>query len=166
MVIITKLSSNQMAMRRNSDLGFIFQSFNLLNKLSVIENVKLPLTFREGLSAEDIETLASDALEVVGLSHRTNHLPSQLSGGQQQRVAIARAIAGNPKIILADEPTGNLDSKSAKAIMDKLAEINAKGTTIVMVTHEKDFLSYTNRTIYLRDGEIVDGRNEQGTVDH
>lgn len=165
-VSVTKLSSNQMAMRRNSDLGFIFQSFNLLNKLSVIENVKLPLTFREGLSAEEIETLASDALEVVGLSHRTNHLPSQLSGGQQQRVAIARAIAGNPKIILADEPTGNLDSKSAKAIMDKLAEINAKGTTIVMVTHEKDFLSYTNRTIYLRDGEIVDGRNEQGTVDH
>jgi putative ABC transport system ATP-binding protein len=139
---------------RNRTLGFVFQSFHLVNALNVIDNVELPLLYRSCSSAERTR-LAKEALKQVGLSHRTRHFPSQLSGGQCQRVAIARAIVGAPEILLADEPTGNLDSKNGAEIMNILLELNDKGTTIVMVTHDEKLSQQTKRTVKFFDGRLM-----------
>ena len=136
---------------RNQTLGFVFQSFHLVNALNVLDNVELPLLYRK-CSAAERRNLAKEALEQVGLSHRTKHFPSQLSGGQCQRVAIARAIVGNPEIILADEPTGNLDSKNGAEIINLLLELNGRGATIIMVTHDERLAKETKRIIRLFDG--------------
>ena len=140
---------------RNREIGFIFQSFNLIGDLTVEENVELPLSYR-GLPANDRKQWAREALEKVGMGHRAKHLPSQLSGGQQQRVAVARALAGRPAVLLADEPTGNLDSKNGETVMDLLAALHKEGATIVMVTHDNRFANHADRTIHLFDGRIVE----------
>lgn len=147
------LRDKEMARFRNENLGFIFQSFHLIPTLNVIDNVMVPLTYRKG--AGDRRKLAREALEKVGLSHRTTHFPAQLSGGQAQRVAIARAIVGNPSIILADEPTGNLDSKMSQEIMQLLHGLNSEGKTIIMVTHNESQARDTDRVIHLFDGHMV-----------
>jgi len=153
------LSDKQMAQFRNKKLGFIFQSYHLINDLKVLDNVELPLLYRDS-SEKQRKQLASDALGKVGLSNRVKHFPTQLSGGQKQRVAIARAIVGNPEIILADEPTGNLDSKTSIEIMDIFGAIQSAGNTVVLVTHEEDISKYAHRVIRLRDGVIEsDKRN-------
>jgi putative ABC transport system ATP-binding protein len=152
---VSKLSDREMSHIRNRNIGFIFQSFNLIPDLDVFDNVDVPLRYR-GLSAGDRRRRIERAVAMVGLSSRLHHLPSQLSGGQQQRVAIARVLAGEPKIILADEPTGNLDSAMAREIMDLLDEINGKGTTIVMVTHSPESAARASREIHLLDGKVVD----------
>jgi putative ABC transport system ATP-binding protein len=140
---------------RNREIGFIFQSFNLIGDLTVMENVELPLTYR-GLPAAERRRRASDALERVSMAHRAKHLPNQLSGGQQQRVAVARALAGDPLVLLADEPTGNLDSANGEAVMELLRDLHAQGSTICMVTHDPRFARYAERTVHLFDGRIVD----------
>ncbi len=140
---------------RNREIGFIFQSFNLIGDLTVYENVELPLTYR-GSSAAERKQQATQALERVAMAHRMNHYPSQLSGGQQQRVAVARALGGKPSILLADEPTGNLDSKNGDAVMDLLRELHREGATICMVTHDPRFASYAQRAIHIFDGRIVE----------
>jgi len=140
---------------RNRAIGFIFQSFNLIGDLTVFENVELPLVYRDAPSAER-NAAVHDALEQVGMEHRRNHYPSQLSGGQQQRVAVARALVGKPLILLADEPTGNLDSHSGERVMDLLAGLHAGGATICMVTHDPRYLKYAQRAIHLFDGQVVD----------
>jgi putative ABC transport system ATP-binding protein len=152
---VANLSLSERARVRNREIGFIFQSFNLIGDLTVFENVELPLTYRGMPSAERRERV-KEALERVGMGHRAKHLPSQLSGGQQQRVAVARAIVGKPKVMLADEPTGNLDSKNGEAVMDLLRELHRAGSTIVMVTHDPRFAQYAERTIHLFDGRIVE----------
>jgi putative ABC transport system ATP-binding protein len=152
---VTGISKKERARIRNKEIGFIFQSFNLISDLSVAENVDLPLTYRNDLSKSQREQMVKDALEKVGMGHRENHFPSQLSGGQQQRVAIARAIAGNPSVILADEPTGNLDSKNAEAVMDLLDDLHAEGATICMVTHDPRSAERADRNIDILDGQIV-----------
>ncbi len=139
---------------RNREIGFIFQSFNLIGDLTVYENVELPLTYR-GMPASERKERVLEALEKVGMGHRAKHLPSQLSGGQQQRVAVARALAGHPAVLLADEPTGNLDSKNGEAVMDLLAELHQGGATIVMVTHDARFARNADRTIHVFDGRVV-----------
>jgi putative ABC transport system ATP-binding protein len=145
---------------RNREIGFIFQSFNLIGDLTVLENVELPLTYR-GMSTADRKKNAGAALEKVGMAHRMNHYPSQLSGGQQQRVAVARALGGKPSILLADEPTGNLDSKNGDAVMALLRELHREGATICMVTHDPRFAKHADRTIHLFDGRVVeDAQNE------
>ncbi len=152
---VTQMNDKQLATFRNQTLGFVFQSFHLINSLSVIDNVQLPLIYRGTPEKERIE-LAKQVLERVGLSHRMRHLPSQLSGGQCQRVAIARAIIGNPLIILADEPTGNLDSKMGAEVMELLHKLNSEdGRTIVMVTHNEEQAKQTHRTIRFFDGRQV-----------
>lgn len=140
---------------RNREVGFIFQSFNLIGDLNVFENVELPLTYR-GMPSPERKQRVQKALERVGMSHRVKHYPSQLSGGQQQRVAVARALVGEPAVLLADEPTGNLDSKNGEAVMDLLRELHRAGATIVMVTHDPRFARYAERTVSLFDGRIVD----------
>uniref|UniRef100_A0A832I3S6 ABC transporter ATP-binding protein n=1 Tax=Eiseniibacteriota bacterium TaxID=2212470 RepID=A0A832I3S6_UNCEI len=140
---------------RNREIGFIFQSFNLIGDLTVMENVELPLTYRS-LPAAERRRRASEALERVSMAHRARHLPSQLSGGQQQRVAVARALAGDPLILLADEPTGNLDSANGEAVMELLRDLHAAGSTVCMVTHDPRFSRYADRTVHLFDGRIVD----------
>ena len=140
---------------RNRRIGFIFQSFNLIGDLTVIENVELPLTYR-GMKASERRRTAAEALERVGMAHRANHLPGQLSGGQQQRVAVARAVAGRPLILLADEPTGNLDSKSGEAVMGLLRDLHRDGSTICMVTHDPRYARHADRTVHLFDGRIVE----------
>jgi len=140
---------------RNREVGFIFQSFNLIGDLTVYENVELPLTYR-GMSAGERKERVSQALEKVGMAHRIKHYPSQLSGGQQQRVAVARALAGKPSILLADEPTGNLDSKNGDAVMQLLRELHQDGATICMVTHDTRFARHADRTIHLFDGRVVE----------
>ena len=140
---------------RNQEIGFIFQSFNLIGDLTVYENVELPLTYRAGMSAADRRPRVTQALERVGMAHRMRHYPAQLSGGQQQRVAVARALAGSPSILLADEPTGNLDSKNGEAVMKLLAELHAEGSTICMVTHDPRFAAHAQRQIHLFDGKVV-----------
>jgi putative ABC transport system ATP-binding protein len=140
---------------RNKEVGFIFQSFNLIGDLTVYENVDLPLTYR-GLGPADRKQRAQEALEKVGMSYRMKHYPSQLSGGQQQRVAVARALAGKPSILLADEPTGNLDSKNGEAVMELLRDLHREGATICMVTHDQRFARHADRTVHLFDGRIVD----------
>ena len=152
---ISKLSDNQLAVIRNKKLGFVFQSYNLLPKLSSIENVELPMVYA---GQNHRHQRAMDALEAVGIAQRAKHRPNEMSGGEKQRVAIARALVNNPLTILADEPTGNLDTKSSQSIMKLLTELCSKGITIIVVTHEEDIASYTRRTIYIRDGKIVEDR--------
>ena len=139
---------------RNREIGFIFQAFNLIGDLTVFENVELPLTYRS-MGRTERRRRAEEALERVGMSHRLKHYPSQLSGGQQQRVAVARALAGNPSVLLADEPTGNLDSKTSVEVMGVFQKLNEQGITIVMVTHELDIARYCKRNLILRDGRLV-----------
>lgn len=141
---------------RNKEIGFIFQAFNLIGDLTVFENVELPLTYREGLSRNERKERVMASLERVGMSHRVKHYPAQLSGGQQQRVAVARALVGNPSILLADEPTGNLDSKNGDAVMKLLDELHSDGATICMVTHDPRFAECAKRTIAMFDGQVVD----------
>jgi putative ABC transport system ATP-binding protein len=152
---VSRLSDDEMSKIRNRKIGFVFQSFNLIPDLDVFDNVDVPLRYR-GLPAADRKQRIERALELVGLSSRQRHLPSQLSGGQQQRVAIARVLAGDPRLILADEPTGNLDSMMTREILDLLEEINARGTTIVMVTHSPECATRAHRQIHLLDGKVVD----------
>lgn len=154
-VHMASLSKNQLARLRNQKIGFVFQSFNLLPRTSALENTELPLLYNPHIKAKERRERALAALEAVGLSERRNHTPNQLSGGQQQRVAIARALVNDPVMILADEATGNLDSKTSYEIMDLFQSLNAKGKTIVFVTHEPDIASLSKRTITLRDGHIV-----------
>lgn len=151
---IDELTDDELARIRNKKIGFIFQSFNLLPKSPVLDNVKLPLVYT-GLAEKIKDQMAKEALETVGLSHRLYHRPNQLSGGEQQRVAIARAIVNRPSVIFADEPTGNLDSKSGQQIMDFLQELNNQGHTIVLVTHEKYTSEMAKRIISLKDGRLV-----------
>jgi putative ABC transport system ATP-binding protein len=152
---VANLSFADRARIRNREIGFIFQSFNLIGDLTVFENVELPLTYR-GMSSGDRRTLVTQALDRVGMAHRAKHLPSQLSGGQQQRVAVARALAGKPAILLADEPTGNLDSRNGEAVMNLLKELHAGGATICMVTHDERFAQHADRTVHLFDGRVVE----------
>jgi putative ABC transport system ATP-binding protein len=148
------LSAAERARVRNREIGFIFQSFNLIGDLSVFENVELPLTYR-GMAPKERRQRVQEALERVGMGHREKHVPSQLSGGQQQRVAVARAVAGEPVILLADEPTGNLDSKSGEAVMDLLRQLHEGGATICMVTHDPRYARHAGRNIHLFDGRVV-----------
>ena len=154
---ISNYSSNKLAELRNKDIGFIFQNFNLLPRLNALENVILPLLY-SGKSSKERTKLALEALENVGLKDRTDHRPNQLSGGQQQRVSIARAIAGTPKLILADEPTGALDSNTSLEIMKILNDLNKSGITIVLVTHEEDIAKYGSRIIRKKDGKIIEDK--------
>jgi putative ABC transport system ATP-binding protein len=149
-----KLDAAARARLRNLEIGLIFQSFNLIGDLTVYENVELPLTYRPMKNAERRER-ALEALDRVGMSHRLRHYPSQLSGGQQQRIAVARALAGRPSILLADEPTGNLDSRNGETVMQLLIELHQQGATICMVTHDPRFASYAERTVHLFDGRVV-----------
>jgi len=149
------LSLGERARIRNREIGFIFQSFNLIGDLTVFENVELPLTYRGMKSAERAKRV-HEALERVGMAHRARHLPSQLSGGQQQRVAVARALVGRPGILLADEPTGNLDSRNGEAVMALLRELHHEGSTICMVTHDARFARNADRTVHLFDGRVVE----------
>jgi len=146
---------------RNQEIGFIFQSFNLIGDLTVFENVELPLTYR-GMKATERATRVNEALEKVGMAHRARHLPSQLSGGQQQRVAVARALVGRPSILLADEPTGNLDSRNGDAVMELLQGLHREGATICMVTHDQRFSRHADRTVHLFDGRVVEETVEVG----
>jgi putative ABC transport system ATP-binding protein len=151
---VHELQPSERAHVRNRQIGFIFQSFNLIGDLTVGENVELPLTYR-GMPADERKRRVASALERVNMTHRVNHLPSQLSGGQQQRVAVARALAGDPLILLADEPTGNLDSKNGEAVMDLLRELHRAGSTILMVTHDPRFARYAGRSVHLFDGRVM-----------
>ncbi|MBI0397687.1 ABC transporter ATP-binding protein [Cyclobacterium marinum] len=154
-VSIKDLSKNQLANIRNEKIGFIFQSYNLLPRTTAIENVELPLLYNRKVNSEERNTRAIKALEMVGLGDRLHHTPSQLSGGQQQRVAIARSLVNNPVMILADEATGNLDTRTSYEIMSLFQELNRKGITITFVTHEPDIATFSNRTIVLKDGNII-----------
>jgi len=151
----SNLTSSERAGVRNREIGFIFQSFNLIGDLNVYENVELPLTYR-GMSSSDRRERVNASLDRVGMTHRAKHMPSQLSGGQQQRVAVARAVVGDPSILLADEPTGNLDSGNASAVMDLMAEIRQGGATICMVTHDPRWSEHAQRTIHPFNGMVVD----------
>ena len=158
---MSDLSDDELARIRNKEMGFVFQTFNLLARTSVLENVKLPLIYA-GIFSQKEDKMTKKALEAVGLSHRSKHLPSQLSGGEQQRAAIARAIVNHPSIIFADEPTGNLDSKSGQQIMEVLQKLNNQGHTIILVTHEKYTSEMAKRVIQLKDGKIISDEK----VDH
>jgi len=151
---VSKYSERQRAMLRKQNIGFVFQSFNLIDELTVFENVELPLLYL-GVGSKERKNKVNAVLEKMEIMHRVNHFPQQLSGGQQQRVAVARAIVGDPKIILADEPTGNLDSSHGDEVMKMLSELNENGTTILMVTHSPTYAEYGNRIIHLFDGHIV-----------
>ena len=153
---VASLGYAERARIRNREIGFIFQSFNLIGDLTVYENVELPLTYRAELTAAERKQRTNEALERVGMSHRNRHLPNQLSGGQQQRVAVARALAGHPSVLLADEPTGNLDSRNGEAVMGLLDELHANGATICMVTHDERFARCAARTVHLFDGRVVE----------
>ena len=152
---VAALTPLERAQIRNREIGFVFQSFNLIGDLSIFENVELPLTYL-GLKSSERRTLVGAALEKVGMGHRSKHRPSQLSGGQQQRVAVARAVVAEPSILLADEPTGNLDSINGQIVMDLLRDLHRKGTTLCMVTHDPRYALYADRTIQLFDGRIVE----------
>lgn len=152
---VSTLGRDERARLRNKEIGFVFQSFNLISDLTVQENIELPLTYRNDLSRSEIENAIKHSLEVVDMTSRKDHFPSQLSGGQQQRAAVARAIAGNPSLILADEPCGNLDSKNAETVMSLLEELNRRGTTICMVTHDPNSARRAKRYVELFDGRIV-----------
>jgi putative ABC transport system ATP-binding protein len=154
---VARLSASERARVRNRQIGFIFQAFNLIGDLTVYENVELPLTYR-GMASDDRRKRVQAALERVGMSHRMKHFPAQLSGGQQQRVAVARAVAGDPAILLADEPTGNLDSTNGEAVMELLRELHQGGATICMVTHDPRYARHADRSVHLFDGKVVDER--------
>jgi putative ABC transport system ATP-binding protein len=156
---VSGLKMQERARIRNREIGFIFQAFNLIGDLTVYENVELPLTYRGTPSAER-KKLVHEALEKVGMSHRVKHYPSQLSGGQQQRVAVARALVGSPSVLLADEPTGNLDSANGEAVMDLLRELHRNGATICMVTHDPRYARFADRSIHLFDGRVVEEKME------
>ncbi len=160
---VESLNLNERARIRNREIGFIFQSFNLIGDLTVFENVELPLTYR-GMKAAERKTRVTEALEKVGMAHRAKHLPSQLSGGQQQRVAVARALVGDPVILLADEPTGNLDSRNGEAVMTLLRDLHREGATICMVTHDERYARAADREVHLFDGQIVDEAKVGETV--
>ncbi len=157
---VANLNMSQRARIRNREVGFIFQAFNLIGDLTVYENVELPLTYRGTASAERKQKV-QDALEKVGMAHRMKHYPSQLSGGQQQRVAVARAVCGQPSILLADEPTGNLDSTNGEAVMDLMSELHSGGATICMVTHDPRYAAFADRTVNLFDGRIVEEKEAE-----
>ena len=152
---VANLSFAERSRIRNQEIGFIFQSFNLIGDLTVYENVELPLTYRAGMASSERKQRVQESLERVNMAHRMRHYPAQLSGGQQQRVAVARALAGSPSILLADEPTGNLDSKNGEAVMTLLAELHAEGATICMVTHDPRFAAHAQRQVHLFDGKVV-----------
>ena len=152
---VALLSDDELAYLRNQTFGFVFQTFNLLPRISVLENVLLPVFYRKNFSLKEAKKRAQELLEKLGLEKRINYYPNQLSGGEQQRVAIVRALINEPKIILADEPTGNLDSVSAKIVMEILSKIHKEGKTIIVVTHEKEIASYAQRIIHLKDGQIL-----------
>jgi putative ABC transport system ATP-binding protein len=152
---VAEIGVDERATIRNREIGFIFQSFNLIGDLTVAQNVELPLTYRAGITREARKSAVTAALERVGMAHRMSHYPSQLSGGQQQRVAVARALAGSPSILLADEPTGNLDSKNGEAVMELLRKLHAEGATICMVTHDARYADFAERRVQLFDGRIL-----------
>jgi putative ABC transport system ATP-binding protein len=156
---VSGLKMQERARIRNREIGFIFQAFNLIGDLTVYENVELPLTYR-GTPSSERKKLVHEALEKVGMSHRVKHYPSQLSGGQQQRVAVARALVGSPSVLLADEPTGNLDSANGEAVMDLLRELHRNGATICMVTHDPRYARFADRSIHLFDGRVVEEKME------
>ena len=160
---VADLPLSERARVRNREIGFIFQSFNLIGDLNVYENVELPLTYR-GMKSNERKERVMAALEKVGMAHRAKHLPSQLSGGQQQRVAVARAVAGEPLILLADEPTGNLDSKSGESVMDLMTELHQAGATICMVTHDPRYARHAQRSIHLFDGRVIEEPVEMEAV--
>ena len=155
---VEQLTLSERARTRNREIGFIFQSFNLIGDLTVFENVELPLTYR-GMPGSERKQRVQEALEKVGMSHRMRHYPAQLSGGQQQRVAVARAVVGKPSILLADEPTGNLDSKNAEAVMQLMDELHREGATICMVTHDPRYARHADRSIHVFDGRVVEEVN-------
>jgi putative ABC transport system ATP-binding protein len=164
--LVESLTARERARMRNLTIGFVFQNFNLIGDLTVFENVELPLVYREMRPAERKEWVR-EALQKVGMEHRVNHYPAQLSGGQQQRVAVARALVGKPLVLLADEPTGNLDSRNGDAVMDLLSDLHAGGATICMVTHDPRYADHAERTVHLFDGRIVDesvARSEAATA--
>ncbi|MCX7882004.1 MAG: ABC transporter ATP-binding protein [Brevinematales bacterium] len=162
---IHHMSSDELADLRNKTMGFVFQNFQLIPRTTALENVEVPLFYRHPpLPPREIRNKAKTMLEMVGLKHRLHHYPNQMSGGQQQRVAIARALVGNPSLLLADEPTGNLDSHTSKEIMELLTELNTQGITIVMVTHEEDIAAYAKRVIRMRDGEIIDDGERRNSL--
>lgn len=159
---VANLTISERTRIRNREIGFMFQAFNLIGDLTVYENVELPLTYR-GTSASERKQKVQNALERVGMAHRLRHYPSQLSGGQQQRVAVARALVGDPLILMADEPTGNLDSKNGEAVMELLRDLHRNGATICMVTHDQRYAKFAERTIHLFDGRIV-GETQEARV--
>jgi len=163
---VAQLSAAERAQIRNRHIGFIFQAFNLIGDLTVYENTELPLTYRDGMASSERKERVQRALEQVGMAHRASHFPAQLSGGQQQRVAVARAVAGDPLILLADEPTGNLDSRNGHAVMELLGELHADGATICMVTHDPRYAEIADRTIHLFDGHIVEEVDSSAEMIH
>lgn len=152
---VNSLTKDQLANLRNKKIGFVFQSFNLLPRTTALENVELPLMYNQKISSREILERSINALEAVGLSGRSKHLPNQLSGGEQQRVAIARSLVNDPVVILADEPTGNLDTRTSLEVMAIFQDLNRKGITLIIVTHEADIASFTNRNVTFRDGKII-----------
>jgi putative ABC transport system ATP-binding protein len=154
-VAVEDIGANERARIRNREIGFIFQAFNLIGDLSVFENVELPLTYRDGMTKAERKERVLESLERVGMAHRLKHYPAQLSGGQQQRVAVARALVGKPSILLADEPTGNLDSRSAQALLQVLRDRVAEGETVILVTHDRNAIEQTARSVTLVDGRVV-----------
>jgi putative ABC transport system ATP-binding protein len=156
---VESLKASERARIRNREIGFVFQAFNLIGDLTVYENVELPLTYR-GMGSAERKRRCQEALEKVGMAHRMKHYPSQLSGGQQQRVAVARALVGDPLILLADEPTGNLDSKNGEAVMDLLRSLHGQGSTICMVTHDPRYAKFADRSIHIFDGRVVEESQE------
>jgi len=164
-VAVNALSRNELAQIRNEKIGFIFQSYNLLPRTSAIENAELPLLYNSKVSSEERRKRAIDALNLVGLGERLDHTPAQLSGGQQQRVAIARSLVNDPVVILADEATGNLDTRTSYEIMALFQDLNRKGKTIVFVTHEDDIARFSNRTIILKDGTIISDKINEDILD-
>jgi len=154
-VDVSSLTKDQLANLRNQKIGFVFQSFNLLSRTSALENVELPLMYNRRISSREMRERSLAALETVGLADRATHMPNQLSGGEQQRVAIARSLVNDPVVILADEPTGNLDTRTSLEVMDTFQKLNHKGITVVIVTHEADIASFTKRNVTFRDGKII-----------